>query len=365
MSFSFSSMIRLIVLLAIGSTMVAVGLSRLDPDRANWRFLKPARFSNVNEYFLDVADRTPRWLDSESGRVEAYPLADDDVLEAASCAPWSNEQGQTQVVGRWSSRTKDGPMSMSNDFGLARYTFPGGEMLDHISTEIVPISPPCWYPGIRARVLFPGGDGLLYHFAFESDPGAGGPPTPVRSADDHPGPIPWRCKRPGEGGVFISDVTWPEDPKMRGALVVALREQLTGPGGSKVFSRTRLWWLKLNSAGTAIVDADRLVVPDVSGSRPVEVDERSPSVTTRPDGSLMLAYLRQRAGQKGWSLHLAPISIDERRGAPVVLESKVKRRGDRCQPAQPTFSPDGRWVNAIADVSSTESHVIRLSTAGL
>ncbi len=365
MSFSFSSLIRLLVLLAIGSTMVAVGLARLDPTRTHWRFLKPTKYSNVSEYFLDVTDRTPRWLDAESGRVEPFPISDDDVLETASCAPWANEQGQTQAVGRWSSRTKDGPMSMSNDFGLARYTFPGGEMIDHVSTEIVPVTPPCWFPGTRARVLFAGGDGVLYHFAFESDRGPGSSAPPIKAADDHPGTIAWKCKQPGDGSVFISDVTWPEDPKMRGALVVSLRQQVTMPTGSKAFSRTQLWWLKLNNAGTQIVDAGRLVRTDPDGSHGEEVDERSPSVATRPDGSLMLAYLGQRPGQKGWDLRVAPIAIEQDRKVPVVLESEAKLLGEQCLPARPSFSPDGRWVNVIVGPSSIESKVARHSTAGL
>src|SRR3954468_14182751 len=166
MSFSFSSLIRLLVLLALGATMMAVGISRLDPPKPAWRVRRPAQYSNINEYFLDVRDRTPRWLDVQTGQVKAQALSDGDVLEVASCAPWVDERGRTQVVGRWSSRTKDGPMSMSQDFGLARYTFPGGEMLDHASPEIVRVGPPCWFPGTRARILFVAGDGMLYHYAF-------------------------------------------------------------------------------------------------------------------------------------------------------------------------------------------------------
>ena len=139
MSFSFSSLIRLIVLLALTATMLAVGLARLDPVRPERRTRCMTRFSNINEYFLDVADRIPRWLDSEDGKIGSHPPEDGDVLEAASCAPWVDEKGHGQVAGRWSSRTRNGSMSVSSDFGLARYTFPGSEMLDHVSTEIVPV----------------------------------------------------------------------------------------------------------------------------------------------------------------------------------------------------------------------------------
>ena len=118
-----------------------------------------------------MADRTPRWLDAETGTVTTFPIEEGDVLEAASCSPWVDEKGRHQVIGRWSSRTKDGPMSMSTDFGLARYMFPSGQLLDHVSTDIVPVGAPSWFPGTRANILFAAGDGNLYKYAFETEAG--------------------------------------------------------------------------------------------------------------------------------------------------------------------------------------------------
>jgi len=364
MSFSFSSMIRLLVLLALGTTMLAVGLSRLDPPAPGWRTRRVIRDYNINEYFIEATDRTPRWLDSETGRVTGSPLVDGDVLEAASSSPWVDEQGRRHVIGRWSRRTKNGPLSVSEDFGLARYTLPGGEPLDQVSTEIVPVSPPCWFPGTRARVVFTAGDGMLYHYAFEAEgrPKAGAGPDGGRDA--RPIPMAWRCPVPGGGRFFIGDVTWPDDPRMGGCLLVALRHQGPEADGPRGFSPTELWWLKLNHAGTAIVEAGRLIHPDQSVSSGGPCEERSPVVSTLPDGIIILGYLSQRTGETGWQLRVGTIAIDPDRRIPSLLGSSTRALADRCQSANPAFSPDGRWLNAIVGGPHAECRIVRVRTVG-
>ncbi len=143
-------------------------------------------------------------------------------------------------------------MSISTDFGLARYSFPDGQVLDHVSTEIVPVGPPCWFPGDRARILFAGGDGELYHFAFEADSLAK-ELDPEAGRDERPIPLAWRCAKPGLGKVFLSDLTWPEDPRLMGYVVVSLREQAPESEALRSFTGTALWWLKLDLRG----DRDR------------------------------------------------------------------------------------------------------------
>jgi hypothetical protein len=360
MSFSFAWLVRLLVLLAVGSTILAVGISRLDPPRPDWRARRPAGHVSVNEYYLEVTDRMPRWLDVESGEIAAHPLADGDVLEAATCSPWVDERGRRQVVGRWSSRSPNGPSSTSHDFGLARYAFPGGEMLDKVSTEIVPVGPPCWFPGTRAQILFAAGDGVLYRHAFET-------PTGLKQVADapegqpQPRPLAWRCRPPGLGNVYVSDLNWPEDPRLGGRVLVALRVQAVDPRGGRSLSRTQLWWLKLNHAGREIVEAGRLMTPDRTGSGPEEFDERFPAVARLPGGRLVLAYLRQRPGQRGWELRSAPLRIDDVRHTPTSLESECRVLGDHYQAAPPAFSGDGRWINVISGSASTGHPVARVA----
>ena len=364
MSFSFSSLIRLIVVMALGTTMLAVGLSKLDPPKPGWRTLHASTYSNINEYFLNVMDRTPRWLDAETGRVGEYPLEDGDVLEAAGCSPWVDEKGDRQVVGRWSSRTKDGPMSMSTDFGLGRYTFPGGRLLDHVSTEIIPVGPPAWFPGTRARVLFAAGDGNLYHFAFEPEPWMK-EADPLAKGDLKPKLVTWKCPKPGIGNIFLSDLTWPEDPRMGGCVVVSLREQSEASRGSRTFTRARLWWLKLNHAGTEVVEAGRLLAPQSDESLDGPCDERSPTIGVVAGGKLVVAYMYQRDKARGWELRLTPVEFEGDHQVPRADESKGVLVVDGCMPSHPTFSTDGRWLNAIVDAGSATGRSARLSIAKL
>jgi hypothetical protein len=363
MSFSFSSLVRLIVLLAMGTTMIAVGVARLDPPKPTWRAKRPVSHVNVNEYYLGVRDRTPRWLDVDTGRLSAYPLEGDDVLEVANCSPWVDQEGRRQVVGRWSSRTPDGPMSVSSDFGLARYVFPGGQLLDQISTEIVPVSPPCWFPGTRARILFASGDGMLYHFAFEPEPWLKAQGVSEPGHDSRPRPLTWRCPKPGKGEVYMSDLTWPDDPRMEGRVVVALREQENEPSGTRSFSRSRLWWLKLNHAGTDIIDSGRLVAPELKGDDSDDLDQRSPTVGTLHDGRTVLAYFQQSVGKTGWDLRMASIRFEGEGHAPTALHKDSRLLSGRCQPTHTSFSTDGRWLNAITGQAPTEGRVARLPIA--
>jgi hypothetical protein len=359
MSFSFSSLVRLIVVAVLGSTTLAIGISKLDPPKPIRRSPITTRYSNINEYFMNFTERRPRWLDVETGRLITSSLEDGDVLEAASCAPWVDEKGGYQVVGRWSSRTRRGPMSISTDFGLARYRFPSGELLDHVSTEIVPVGPPCWFPGTRARILFVGGDGELYRYAFEPDAYAK-ELDPAAKRDAVPIPLTWRCPKPGLGKVFLSDVAWPEDPRLSGFVVVSLRQQSPESDAHRAFTGTTLWWLKLDLAGTEIVEAGRLLLPAKENGPDHSIDFRSPAVGTLPDGRPALAYLAEGEKGPGWDLRVVPIELEGDHHIPKARESASVRLATDCHPAHPSFSADGQWLNAIAESPETNGRIIRM-----
>jgi hypothetical protein len=360
MSFSFSSLVRLIVITALGTTMLAVGISKLDPPKPHLRTRAATRFFNLNEYFMNYTDRTPRWLDAESGRVVSLSVAEGDLLEAASCAPWVDEKGRRQVAGRWSSRTQQGPMSISTDFGLARYSFPDGGLLDQVSTENVPVGPPCWFPGNRARILFACGDGQLYHYAFEPEPYAKDL-DPEAKRDARPTMLQWRCPRPGLGKVFLSDLTWPEDPSLSGYVVVSLREQSPESEALRTFSGTALWWLKLDHAGTEILEAGRLLLPDDEQHVESRVDQRSPTIGTLSDGTPAIAYMNEGADKQGWELRIAPIHLEGDHHAPKAHERESVLVASDCQPSHPAFSADGRWISAIGQSNQENGRIVRKS----
>lgn len=362
MSFSFSSMVRLTVLLAISGTIVAVGVSRLDPPKALKRSRQPVTNFNINDFFLNVADHKPRWLDSETGEMTLAPFFVDDVLEAASSSPWVDESGHHQVVGRWANRTFEGPRTISDEFGLARFSFPDGRVLDRVPTETYPAGPPCWLPGVQARVLFAAGDGQLYRFSFESDfptTSSEGLREPV---DSEPKVLTWACPKPEGCDVFIGDISWPEDPRMGGRLVVSLRVHERDEFGARRFSKTQLWWLKLNHSATRIIEAGPLINHDLKDSLTRSFDERSPTVAALPDGSLGLAYTRQTEFGLGWSVCLATLSTDTEHRPVPAIESKTRLVVPQSYPAPLAFSSNGKWLNALVGEKDSDESIGRFST---
>jgi hypothetical protein len=360
MSFSFSSLIRFIVVTGLGITMLAIGISRLDPPRPSWRTRHVTRFLHLNEFFMNLSDRSPRWLDVETGEMTSIPLAEGDVLDAASCSPWVDEKEQHQMAGRWSYRTNQGPMSVTTDFGLARLSFPDGRLLDRVSTEIVPVGPPCWFPGTRARILFASGDGQLYHYAFEGELSLK-EPDKTADHDAQPVALKWRCPKPGQGKVFLSDLTWPEDHRMSDYVIVALREQSPDSKALRSFTGTTLWWLKLNVAGTEIVDCGKLLIPAAERILDGSLDRRCPTVGALKGGKPVIAYLSENRDERGWDLRVAPLEFEKDHHTPSARESSSLLFSTHCHPIHPSFSSDGRWLNAIADSSEPNGRLLRLS----
>ena len=358
--FSFSSLTRLAVLLAVVACAVAVGVSRLAPAPMISRSLRPITTVNINDYLLRVADRQPRWLDSETGEVKVTPIVADDVLEVASCSPWVDDNGERQMVGRWSNRTANGTQTVNHAFGLARYSFPGCRVLDRVTSEVVPVSPPCWFPGTSARVLFVAGDGLLYHYAFEGEGQAGD--AAAAFADAAPIPVAWGCPRPGGGEVHVCDVSWPEDPRLGGRLVASMRTTEVGPGTERSYSRSRLYWLQLDPAGTKIVATGPLVDHDANRSSSPNCDERSPTVALLPDGSLGLAFTQLAEGGSSWTTRLGALRVDAD-GRPIAAPSATARVvAPRSQAAPLAFSTDGRFLNVLVGDRDQTDAVARIAT---
>jgi len=295
MTISLGSMIRLVVLIVVGSSILAVGVSRLDPPKAPKRFLRPVTSFQLDEFLVPVDKRESCWLDSETGDKTMGPV-EDDILDFASCSPWVDDLGRRQVVGRWSNRTWRGTNTVMNEFGLGRFSFPDGRILDRIPSEVCPKGPPCWVPGMPARVVFAAGDGQLYRFDFESDDPTAPPTEASAPAASKPTALTWGCPKPEGGSVLINDLSWPGDARMGGRLVAAMRVLDRRDGANRRFSTTRLWWLQLDHSATRIVGIGPLVEHDLAGPSEANFDERSPIVQALPDGSLGLAYTRRIHG---------------------------------------------------------------------
>ena len=295
MTISLGSMIRLVVLIVVGSSILAVGVSRLDPPKAPKRFLRPVTSFQLDEFLVPVDKRESCWLDSETGDKTMGPV-EDDILDFASCSPWVDDLGRRQVVGRWSNRMWRGTNTVINEHGLGRFSFPDGRILDRIPSEVFPKGPPCWVPGMPARVVFAAGDGQLYRFDFESDDPTAPPTEASAPAASKPTALTWGCPKPEGGSVLINDLSWPGDARMGGRLVVAMQVLARRNEADRRFSTTRLWWLQLNHSATRIVGIGPLVEHDLAGPSEANFDERSPIVQALPDGSLGLAYTRRIHG---------------------------------------------------------------------
>src|SRR5947209_8169861 len=158
MQFSLTSLVRLVVFVGLALCAVAVGLGRLVPPPPRWRSLQPTRTFHLPSPVPGWVDDRPAFLDLETGRTRRLALPEGDWLDLARCAPWADERGESQVVGRWGSRSGSGTDRLSNGIGLGRFSCPEGRALDRVPVAAVPTGPPCWFPGTSARVLFAAGD---------------------------------------------------------------------------------------------------------------------------------------------------------------------------------------------------------------
>jgi hypothetical protein len=339
MRFSLSSIVRLGVGAIIVSSATALVLARVVPAPTGWRMACPVAYTSINSFYLDPCSRGSVWIERDGGAtVGRHRKGDDELIEYASFSPWRDESGRCQVVGRWSWGFRgDSP---DNSFGLARMTFPDGEVLDHVETEVVPVSSPCWYPDTRARVLFAAGDGKLYQCAFEP---AGAPGTVSDGAEDRPRALTWNCPVPGEDGVYLTEPDWPSDPRLRNIVFVGLRVTPPARTAGRKAGPTQIWWLRLSDDGASIVEAGRLLEDSADG---LDVIERCPIVGRSSAGRTVLAYFRKLPSQS-LSLHVVDIEVDPERNCPRTVLGPGAKLADDCLASPPVFSKDGRWLNIV------------------
>ena len=337
MRFSLSKLARFAIGTILVSSAAAIGLARLAPPPKGWRMPGPARYANVNTFYVDPCRRGSFWVDREGGPLREVPYRDEELLEYASCSPWRDEQGRAQVVGRWSwsFRTE----SPDRAYGLARISFPDGEVLDHIETDVVPVSNPCWYPGTGTKILFAAGDGKLYQCNFESGKDA------VIGTDgrvDQPRPILWNCESSDGEGVYLAEPHLSLDPNFSHLLFVSLRSSRRILG-ELTSTPAQIWWLRLGEDGGSIEGAGRLIEPPAHGA---EANERCPTLGRTPDGRPILAYYR-KLGLNRADLYFIDIELDPETRSPRPITGVGTKIADDCLPNPPIFSGDGRWITII------------------
>jgi hypothetical protein len=337
-----ATVFRLATWFLAGITTTAIFVGR------TWSSAPPVRTPRpITTAIVDVGSlypggtREPQVLDADLGRLEPICLGRGRTFAASGFSPWRDAAGHFEVVAFTWPRARRRVKGDYPDFGVVRLAMPGAEVLNWIPFEAMDClgSPPCWSPEPVAQVAFAGNDGSLYRLDFEV----------VRSdgqilAVDRPVPskLAWRASMPEAGGARSSDLTWPADPRLGGRLLVALYQV-----PHEKYLSWRLWWLRLDPQGAAVVEAAPLLIPGADGAAAPALDQRFPTVATASDGSLVLAYLAHKSRARDYQLKVAPIKIDPRTGAPFVIEAETRTLADGCSPVAPVFSTDGRWVHVI------------------
>lgn len=348
-----SSLARPVLALALVSSTAALVLARLAPAERGWRTPSETRYASVNAFYLDQCRRGSIWVDRDGGPPLDLGFGENELLEYASCSPWRDEQGHSQIVGRWSWNLRSG--SSDTSYGLARFSLPDGELLDHVETDVVPVSSPCWYPGTRARVLFAAGDGMLYQYNFEAAESGDGRDG-RREAQPHP--LTWNCAVPGGDGVFLSEPNWPSDPRFSHLLFVGLRKTVTSKARLSSTS-TQIWWLRLSDDGGSIDEAGLLLEPSADGE---ESNYRCPTFGEAPGGRPVLAYYR-RHERRSSELYVVPIDLDPESRCPRTASAPGSMIADRCLTSPPFFSRDGRWISVVQGIGGDRGVVRRIPLA--
>ena len=197
------SWFRAALAFAVIATAVAVGVARSQP---------PPRSSKVPVTESPVLISLPRrgsplpptvWMEGDPSRTTLLRPPGGMLLEFGIASPWRDEAGRFQVVGRLTGGEN---RARAGYVGLARVSFPDGELLDLVATDVLPTSQPCWARGTRPRILFAAADGHLYQHDFDGEghaiPGAERPhgaqfEGPSRLAWHSPAPPPTRPLRDG------------------------------------------------------------------------------------------------------------------------------------------------------------------------
>jgi hypothetical protein len=336
------SITRVIVIGVLVLNVVAIGLGRMLAGLPSWRRLQPAKQVAINSYIMGDSGPGLVYLDLETGRRERLALPEGDLVDEASWSPWHDEECRSQLVGRWVNRTGEGTMRLGREFGLARYSFPDGEVLDQVSCAVVPNSPPCWLPGTQARILYAANDGSLYRFDFE---GAKGEGATLSGRDGTPRPVLWKHGRPGAGGVSMRDPFWPVDARFRNRIIVSLACEHVQTEG-RTWSPNELWWLELNQDATVIENAGR--ISDVVRATEPRRTVRYPVVGRNGDGGLQIAFLSREERQGFWDVQVAPIDVSG--PAPIADVGHARLVAEHCHPAVPFLSEDGRWATCVQEL---------------
>ena len=217
------TLVRLLVLLVVGWTVVALGAGVLGVgtnDHAAPTFYVPNP-SLVDAVTLGRLDRPSstqhRLIDRTTGQVEPLQLPAEKTWSLLSVSPWRDQHGLPEAVGRWVSRV-DGQDAFC---GLGLLKLPSGTLTNCLTLEILPTGKPCWIPGHAGEILFPAGDGQLYRCNIAGDVSSERKSAVHGSARGDrgnvvvPRAVTWDNQPPELGNVYLCDPVWSAEPALR------------------------------------------------------------------------------------------------------------------------------------------------------
>ncbi|WP_165227615.1 hypothetical protein [Aquisphaera insulae] len=285
----------------------------------------------------DRAGIEPQVLHPDTPRVEPLaPMLPGGIsLDLASFSPWE-DRGRRQIVGvAWSRGGLDasGPE-------MIRMVLPDGQILDRIPLlgDPLPNDAPCWLPGNRARVVYPGADGRVYGLDFEAGwaGGSSDQPSGIR-----PRELPWQPSPIADATPFVGDLSWDEDDPSGRRMLASV--QFRG-GGAGIPTDWQLWWLELDRGTTRIVAAGRLLDAEETG---LMVRRRHPRIFRGGDGSPRLAYVATRMREMTNELRVATLHVAAGSAIPRASEAEAKVVASGILLAPPAIAPDRRSVAVL------------------
>ncbi len=347
---SLMTLVRMIGALAVGWTLVAIGIgaagARLDgPETADPLVCEsPA---------VDAAPATwpgadvPELIDRTNGQRAPIRLPEGHHWSMVSVSPWRVPGGELEAVGRWVRREEDEFCG----WGLFRLT--DGALLSRVATEVLPMGRPCWVPGHRRTIVFPAGDGRLYRcrlLPFDQQP-VRRQRTNYGSGRAEPSDaLVWEAPPPGDGEVFLQDPVWPDVPRLRKWVFVGLRQQ-ERRHGRLGYGPSRLWWLEMSDDAGTIVAAGPLTPTAAGDIGSDRVEQRFPNVAVGLANDLHLVHLERAERDKPWRLRSSPIEFDAQTGRPRVLgggDAQPPGPGADLQGAPLVVSADGMTVYGLS-----------------
>ncbi len=281
------------------------------------------------------------FLNGRRGELVSMPLPQGHRLDSAALSPWQDGLGQGEVAGLWVAISGEGNHRVRSGFGLARFRYPDGELLNRVTTDVLPGGPPCWTGALGDEIVFASGSGRLYRFAFSGSTD----PRSTDGCDVEPTALGWDVPTPGA----ISDLTRPLATGCEGLYLASVRREHGGLGTKT--GRSEIWWLQLDEMATRVIAAGPLTKPADEGKPDCD---RYPALGRMVDGTPYLVTLRKERGRADWSLQAVEVGLSPGSTVPIETRGRVRTLVSECAGNPPSFGVDaGTIVYLASDRSST------------